>query len=30
MNNRLCIDGRNFLEKANIMDCGFKYIGIGC
>jgi UDPglucose 6-dehydrogenase len=30
MNNRLCIDGRNFLEKANMMDCGFEYIGIGC
>jgi hypothetical protein len=29
MVQKLLIDGRNFLDKSELMDCGFKYIGVG-
>jgi UDPglucose 6-dehydrogenase len=30
MNNKLIVDGRNFLNKSEMVEKGFKYIGIGC
>jgi UDPglucose 6-dehydrogenase len=30
MHQPLLIDGRNFLDRHTLEQCGFKYIGIGC
>ena len=29
MNNPVMIDGRNFLERKELEEIGFRYIGIG-
>ncbi|OKH19958.1 UDP-glucose dehydrogenase family protein [[Limnothrix rosea] IAM M-220] len=29
LQNRLMIDGRNFLDKDNLAECGFRYVGVG-
>ncbi|MEM7771906.1 MAG: UDP-glucose/GDP-mannose dehydrogenase family protein, partial [Cyanobacteria bacterium P01_A01_bin.37] len=29
MNTPIMIDGRNFLDKQNLEDIGFQYVGIG-